>query len=63
MAVSQYSKCELDNLPPCEFKLAKLSLGVDEYGDSEDWDSTWSLVLSPVAFWVVFSEKSTQVCC
>ena len=66
MAVSQYSKSELANMLPCEFKLAKLSSGVDtleEYGDSEDWDSTWSLVLSPVAFWVVFSEKSTPVCC
>ena len=68
MAVSQYSKSELANLQPCESKLESCPRETvvdtfEEYGDSEDRDSTWSLVLSPVASWVVFSEKSTPVCC
>ena len=60
MAFSQYSKPELANLFPCEFKLEScprstviLRIGI----------VLWSLLLSPVACWVVFSEKSTPVCC
>ena len=58
-------KSELANLLPCEFKLAKLSSvdTLEKYGDYEDWDSTCSWLLSPVACWVVSSEKSTPVCC
>ena len=43
--IQHQSFSELANLLPCDFKLAKLSSGVntfEEYGDSEDWDSTWS---------------------